>query len=93
MDSYPVTTLSAVDVSQGIHSSGLKGALVGGLTGFAAGLVLAYYETRGCKEGPCGIAWAVVPEIGAFAGVFIGGAAGSRNRREDWQPVAIPAWK
>jgi hypothetical protein len=89
---YPLSALSAVDVSMGPRRRGdtaLKGVGIGLLAGVGAGFLLAYHVERGCRDGPCGIGYVILPIVGGTAGLFLGGAAGSFVRYEDWQPAII----
>jgi hypothetical protein len=89
---FPLSALNAVDVSLGNSSSAPKGSVFGALAGGAAGFLLGSYIGRGCRDGPC-VQHIVLVPFGSILGFFLGGAAGSVNRHEDWQPVPIPAWK
>jgi hypothetical protein len=66
----------------------LKGAGLGLLIGAGVGGLLAYQSERNCRDGPCGVAYIVVP-LGGVAGLFLGAAGGSLIRYEDWQPAPI----
>jgi len=64
------------------------GLAAGALAGFAYGAT--YHRCSG--EGPCpGYVVGVIAALpGALAGAVIGNLAGSRFRRETWEPVELP---
>jgi hypothetical protein len=87
---YPLST-TAVEVSsipRSQTSTVLEGAGLGFLLGAGAGGLLAYQSNRNCHDGPCGLAYVAVP-IGGFVGLFLGAAAGSLIRNEEWHPAPL----
>jgi hypothetical protein len=91
VDAYPLTSLSAIQVSMGRIRHGLtigRGAFYGTFIGLGSGWLYAWQRTRGCKGDLCGLDYLAVPFFGA-GGLVIGSAIGSAFRYDDWRPAPI----
>lgn len=90
-DVYTLASLSAVDVSLGRQTQTatiVNGAWLEAVAGIGSGWLFGWLETRGCRDGPCGVAYVAIPIFG-LAGLFTGATIGSLRRHEDWQPAVI----
>lgn len=90
---YPLSTLSAVEVSVGRSSRGstvLFGAFLGAIVGAVGGWLWASYQTRDCpgNASNCGLAFLAVYGYGAI-GFVVGGVVGAMFRYDDWRPALI----
>jgi hypothetical protein len=94
----PLDAISTLELSNGRHSLGRKGATVGGVVGLLTGLGvgIATYETcdpNGFSD-LCEVGNITRPLLyavfGAAAGIGAGGLVGARFHADTWAPVSVP---
>lgn len=88
--SFPVQTITNLEVSRGAHSNTGKGARIGAIAGAGAGLLFIPAAVDEC-ENSCGVrvpaAIALLSGVLGGVGAGIGALIGSTQRSERWEPV------
>lgn len=88
----PIASVARLERSRGRRSNAGRGALIGGLIGGGAGLLLGIAasaeEGNIVEVGPEEIV--VVTAIMGAAGAGLGALIGSASKRERWEPMPVP---
>jgi len=91
VNAVPVTSVGRLELSRGRRSNAGKGAIIGGVTAGALGLILglaASTEDDAFVEIGTGEIAAVTVILGA-GGAGIGALIGATSKSEHWEPVAL----